>query len=136
MAHGHLTERLGNIHNNPSLKLLPPISILFDSTSTYRSIADCNHIWYRGLVGLFSKENGGPAHCSGEEGPRLLWVIPLVLKPLHPCSSLQAIGEKQPFREVCHPKECATNDFLSMPTHCCSPFGGENFTNSLFMGRL
>lgn len=47
-------KRLGNIiQNKHSLKLLPPISSLLYSTSTYRSIAHCNHIWSSGLVGLF-----------------------------------------------------------------------------------
>lgn len=54
VVHGHLLKRLGNIiQNKHSLKLLPPISSLLYSTSTYRSIAHCNHIWSSGLVGLF-----------------------------------------------------------------------------------
>lgn len=47
-------KRLGNIiQNKHSLKLLPLISSLLYSTSTYRSIAHYNHIWSSGLVGLF-----------------------------------------------------------------------------------
>lgn len=81
----------GIIYNNHSLKLLPPISSLFYFPSIL--VADSQHIWSRGLVEI--------KWWPSEEGPCLLWVIPMALPSLHSCLSLHAIAVgKQHFREV------------------------------------
>lgn len=112
-------KRLGNIiQNKHSLKLLPPISSLLYSTSTYRSIAHCNHTdpvvwlvcsWWSSA--LF-QGRGSLLAVGATHGFKT--ISPLFQSSWH-------VARKWHLREVLCLKECATYNFLSVPI-LCFPF--------------